>query len=159
MYKPWVKLWCKNSIFLHLTEANLLITISALTSISLWMWRMPRSDSLSPFIVLLMYDLIRRIELKERSQDADVAGIVSKTDNALWIPGYAALCVLSSRDWRVDGLGLPSSWLHSRKENFLFPRRQINAKDTLDSIKQLEPPFLFYSIFGTFENVIFLSNL
>ena len=53
------------------------------------MCRSPKSDSLSPDMVLLMYDLIRRIELKERSHKAEVAGIVSSIASTRCIAGYA----------------------------------------------------------------------
>ncbi|KAH3831093.1 hypothetical protein DPMN_104354 [Dreissena polymorpha] len=66
------------------------------------MCRSPKSDSRSPDMVLLMYDLIRRIELKERSLEAEVAGIVSRIASARYIAGYAAFGVTSRVSIRVS---------------------------------------------------------
>ncbi|KAH3739581.1 hypothetical protein DPMN_046235 [Dreissena polymorpha] len=57
------------------------------------MCRSPKSDSLSPDMVLLMYDLIRRIELKERAHEAKVAGIESRIASTWCTAGYAAFGV------------------------------------------------------------------
>ncbi|KAH3739558.1 hypothetical protein DPMN_046212 [Dreissena polymorpha] len=65
------------------------------------MCRSPKSDSLSPDMVLLMYDLIRRIELKESSHEAEVAGIVSRIASTRCIAGNAAFCVTSRVSIRV----------------------------------------------------------
>ncbi|KAH3806933.1 hypothetical protein DPMN_135263 [Dreissena polymorpha] len=48
-------------------------------------------------MVFIMYDLIRRIELKERSREAEVAGIVSRFASTRCIAGYAAFGVTSGR--------------------------------------------------------------
>ena len=54
-------------------------------------------------MVLLMYDLIRRIELKERSREAEIAGIVSRFASTRCIAGYAAFGVTSRVSIRVPG--------------------------------------------------------
>ncbi|KAH3873241.1 hypothetical protein DPMN_036470 [Dreissena polymorpha] len=54
-------------------------------------------------MVILMYDLIRLIELKERSHKAEVAGIVSNVASTRCIAGYAAFGVTSRVSIRVPG--------------------------------------------------------
>ncbi|KAH3869669.1 hypothetical protein DPMN_032840 [Dreissena polymorpha] len=66
------------------------------------MCRSPKSDSRSPDMVLLMYVLIRCIELRERSHKADVAVIVSRITGT-GIAGYAAFGVTIRISIRMPG--------------------------------------------------------
>ncbi|KAH3768387.1 hypothetical protein DPMN_169599 [Dreissena polymorpha] len=54
-------------------------------------------------MVFLMNDLIRRIELKERSHKAEVAGIVSSIASTRCIAGYAFFGVTPRVSIRVPG--------------------------------------------------------
>jgi len=68
--------------------------------------------------------------------------VIMKGGNSNRSTCYNVYCAtnkaLQCRDWNVG--------LHSCKE--IFPRKQINAKDTLDLIKRLDPPPVFIAFLG-----------
>ena len=81
----------------------LLIVINVYTLVAKVFIIRSNAESRSPVIVDLKYVLILRIELNERSQDADVAGMVSKTLSMVYTLGYASRLVWFNASSRIDG--------------------------------------------------------
>ena len=92
-----------NSMCLHFVDAKVFIIRSTSMFLSLFICNRPNAESRSPVIVDLKYVLILRIELNERSQDADVAGMVSKTLSMVYTLGYASRLVWFNASSRIDG--------------------------------------------------------
>ena len=66
-------------MFRFLVEVKVLINFLMSTTLSRWMWSTASAVRRSSPMVERMYVLIGSMELKDRQQDDDVAGIVSNS--------------------------------------------------------------------------------